>query len=374
MKTDNNFSNEIIISDVPDFNPSLIRHSEYSIKIAMIKDNPDKWINSYLDEYDYIFTLDNNYNALNKNKSCYILNGETVYQQITYILNKLYKTKSDKFYFLLKNLKLDNIFPKYKDYFKVLNSEYFDEEWYKKTYDIPDNTDPVIHFLLVGFNKGYNPSPNFSIDEYYTCNYDVRKAGLNPLIHYESYGKKENRIIHISDMNKRYYSIISDSPYFDKEWYERTYDIHDDCVDHYLNIGFKEWYDPGPNFSTFEYYYINRDIKKIRMNPLVHYEMYGKKENRKINLPDDKYETHRSAVLNSPYFDKEWYERTYDIHDMDCVDHYWKIGFAKGYNPSPDFSTNEYYQCNPDVQEFGLNPLVHYEMYGRKEGRKLGGC
>ena len=104
---------------------------------------------------------------------------------------------------------------------------------------------------------------------------------------------------------------------------------------------------------------------------MVHYELVGRKENRRINFDDEKSNEYRSVIADSPYFDEDWYKRTYDILDMDCADHYWKIGFAKGYNPGPDFSTDEYYECNYDVKKVGLNPLVHYEIFGRDEGRKL---
>ena len=78
-----------------------------------------------------------------------------------------------------------------------------------------------------------------------------------------------------------------------------------------------------------------------------------------------------NSILNSPYFDEEWYRSTYDIGDWDAVEHYFKIGYARGFNPGPDFSTNDYYDANPDVKEYGMNALVHYELYGRDEGRDM---
>ena len=366
------FSNEVIISEEYNVDPDLLPHSDSLIKIAVVKDNADKWIDSNLEKYDYIFASENNYKYINKNTSCFILKGESVYKQIIYILNMLYNRRTDKIQPILKNKGFEGVLPKYKNYFKILNSEYYDEDWYRKTYDISENTDCVVHFLLVGFKNGYNPGPNFNVKEYFQCNPDIISNNLNPLVHYETHGRKENRCIKVSQLYPRDYSLISDSPYFDEEWYKHTYDIQDeDCVDHYLKTGYLKWYDPGPDFSTFQYFECNRDIKKIQLNPLVHYELVGRKENRLLYFHDKKYQLHRSAIADSHYFDKNWYKRTYDIQDMDCVDHYWKIGFAKGYNPGPDFSTDEYNECNPDVKEFGLNPLVHYELYGRDEGRKL---
>lgn len=279
----------------------------------------------------------------------------------------------DKFHYFIRHAGFQKVFPNENNYFKVLNSEYFDDDWYRNTYNLESNTDSVIHFLLVGYAKGYNPGPNFSISEYYECNEDVAVNGKNPLVHYELCGRKENRIFKISDIYPRNYSVISNSHYFDEVWYRSTYDLEDDvdCIEHYLKIGCAKYFNPGPDFSTFEYYESNHDVKEHGSNPLVHYELYGRKERRKINVPDEIYNKFYSSILNSPYFDGDWYGSTYDIGDWDAVEHYLKIGYVRGFNPSPDFSTDDYFESNPDVKEYGINPLLHYELHGKNEKRCL---
>ena len=82
-------------------------------------------------------------------------------------------------------------------------------------------------------------------------------------------------------------SIINSSDFFDAIWYEEKYGIdRNKAAEHYLKIGFKEDYNPSSNFSSHDYLYLNPDIGD--MNPLLHYEMYGKYEHRKIvyNLTD----------------------------------------------------------------------------------------
>ena len=366
-----NFSSDIFISEEYDFDPSKLHHSDYMIKIAIIKKDYDKWNNSNLNEYDYIFTLKENYDDLKKNHDCFVVDGVTVYEQIKNILNVLFRRKLEKFRYFINNVGFQKVFPKEQDYFKVLNSEYFNDEWYRNTYEISDNTDSVIHFLLVGFNKGNDPGPDFSTFEYYECNKDVEIEGLNPLVHYELYGRKENRIIRSSDIGKRNYSLVLNSPYFDAEWYRNTYELSDDIdlAEHYLKEGYLKSCNPGPDFSTFEYYECNNDVRNVWLNPLVHYELYGRREKRKIELPDDKRELYHSTILNSEYFNEEWYRKIYDIPDEDCASHYLNIGFVKRYDPGPDFSTNDYNECNKDVEDFGINPLLHYELYGKKEHR-----
>lgn len=370
------FSNEIVVSDDFEFDVTNLSHAGSLIKIAIVNENLENWMNcGNLKNYDVVFTNNKKFQDSLKEVSnkVFIVKGDSVYLRLKNILNLLYRRKNEKFHHVIFN-RFNRVFPKYKDYFKVLDSEYFDDEWYKKEYELADNTDSAVHFLLVGYKKNYDPSPNFSISEYYECNKDIESEGVNPLIHYEKFGKKENRIIHISQMPKRDYNVILNSSYFDKEWYRKTYDIPDDvdCAEHYLNVGFLKGCDPSPNFSTYEYYEANSDVRNLKMNPLIHYELYGKKENRKLFLSDRINQENYDFILKSCYFDEEWYKNKYNIpDDVDCVEHYLKIGFAKLYNPSNEFNTFEYYECNIDVKEHIMNPLLHYEKYGRKENRKI---
>ena len=366
-------SEEIIISEDYNFEIDRLHHADSLIKIAMIKKDYDKWVNSDLSKYDYIFVSQDYFENFDKSNNIFLLHGETVYTNIKHDRNVLYKRKLEKFHYFLNNINFQMVFPKQRDYFKVLNSEYFDDEWYKETYDIYDNTDSVIHFLLVGHDKGYNPGPNFSTREYYECNPDVMSRGVNTLVHYELYGKKENRIHKITDIVQRNYDLISNSPYFDRDWYEHTYEVYDeDCITHYLNEGFEKLFNPSREFSTYEYYECNPQVRKIHINPLVHYELCGKKEHRPTKLPEDTYKLNYSLILNSPYFDENWYKNKYDLDEYsDPAKHYLEIGFVKGFDPSCDFSNKDYYEANVDVEKHGMNPLLHYEKYGRKEKRKL---
>ena len=370
------FSDEMIVSDDYEFEGSHLKHIDSLIKVAIIRGDLDSWLNGgKLNEYDVIFTTNKDYMDSIKEvkKNVFKIDDNCAYVQFKNVLNFLYKRKNKKFHYFVFN-RFNKVFPKYKSYFKVLDSEYFDEEWYRQEYGLSDNTDPAIHFLLVGGKKGYDPGLDFSSEEYYECNMDVKVKGVNPLVHYETYGRKENRIFNVSDIPKRDHGMIFNSPYFDKDWYKATYDIPDDvdCAGHYLNEGYLDGYNPGPNFDTYEYLESNPDVRNIKMNPLLHYEMYGRKEKRKLSLSDGLKQANYEFISKSPYFNESWYKNEYNIpDDVDCAEHYLKIGFAKLYNPSNEFSTSEYYQCNDDVKQFIFNPLLHYEKYGRNEGRKI---
>ena len=79
----------------------------------------------------------------------------------------------------------------------IRRSEFFDGEWYLKNNlsAYVSHADPAIHYLRYGASFNRNPSPYFTGDEYYALHYDVRKAKVNPLLHYELHGKKEGRAI-----------------------------------------------------------------------------------------------------------------------------------------------------------------------------------
>lgn len=81
--------------------------------------------------------------------------------------------------------------------------------------------------------------------------------------------------------NKKAIKICSSSIYFDANWYlERYPDVKASGLDpffHYVEYGAKEKRDPGPNFSTENYFLENPDAEKRGINPLVHFKKSGRK-------------------------------------------------------------------------------------------------
>lgn len=71
-------------------------------------------------------------------------------------------------------------------------SEYFDIDWYVKTYSLTVEN-PAEHYLKVGYKQNMNPSLKFDGNKYLENNSDVKDAGQNPLVHYLRYGKIEGR-------------------------------------------------------------------------------------------------------------------------------------------------------------------------------------
>lgn len=70
--------------------------------------------------------------------------------------------------------------------------------------------------------------------------------------------------------------------------------------------------------------------------------------------------------------DEAWYLSSYSDSlegDLDAVEHYCRVGWRLGRHPNPSFSTTEYLRRNADVAVFGMNPLVHFLIHGKVEGR-----
>ena len=156
----------------------------------------------------------------------------------------------------------------------IKRSKYWDENWYKKTYLYNNDLDPVEHFLSYGWKRGYAPSTQFDARGYLDFYEDVKAQNINPLLHYEKYGKKEGRFVKDFELN-----TIRNSKFFNITWYQETYQVtHGD--EHYLKIGWKLGYNPSLEFSTLSYLAFNYDVRSKEINPLVHYERYGKYENR----------------------------------------------------------------------------------------------
>lgn len=76
----------------------------------------------------------------------------------------------------------------------------------------------------------------------------------------------------------------------------------------------------------------------------------------------------------SPLFDSAFYEQqNSDVRTakIDPAMHYFLFGWKEHRDPSEHFCTRLYLQNNPDVAASGMNPLLHYIEHGQEEGRKI---
>lgn len=77
---------------------------------------------------------------------------------------------------------------------------------------------------------------------------------------------------------------LSASGLFDVGWYLKTYpDVAESGMsaqEHYIKSGAFEGRNPGPNFSSMEYYLANPDVAEMGWPALVHYALFGQAEGR----------------------------------------------------------------------------------------------
>ena len=79
-------------------------------------------------------------------------------------------------------------------------------------------------------------------------------------------------------------------------------------------------------------------------------------------------------VRRSVWFDERWYRGEHpgiDGSGIDPAEHYVRNGRSPLFNPGPDFVGDEYLAVNPDVGYARVHPLLHWERYGRREGRLI---
>lgn len=77
-------------------------------------------------------------------------------------------------------------------------------------------------------------------------------------------------------------------------------------------------------------------------------------------------------ILENELFDENYYIGQFNEFDSDIdpLEHYLKKGYLKGKNPSRKFNTNRYLDTYPDVKITGINPLIHYVLFGIYENRE----
>jgi glycosyltransferase involved in cell wall biosynthesis len=215
---------------------------------------------------------------------------------------------------------------------------------------------------------------------------------------------------HRSKRRRRFvndYHKIAASPLFDNDWYLQNHpDVAAANINaalHYLQRGGPEGRAPGPYFRANAYLQANPDVVSAGVNPLLHF--IGRYKDGRFageaiegaikndgNLATQTTETDRRFVAEaqeekysfvdqaiqlirkSPLYDPEFYLREYPDLAAGGVDpavHYYLYGGSEGRNPGPYFLTGEYLRQNPEVAAANINALYHYESRGRAEGRLL---
>lgn len=136
------------------------------------------------------------------------------------------------------------------------------------------------------------------------------------------------------------------------------------------------------SFGEFdaEYYISQVNQNKVhRLNALSHYILYGRDMGYlpESGLMGDYYQELEkirqacNAIKRSGQFDVSFYKEYENTPEKktEAIIHYIKYGWKVGYKPNRSFDTQYYLESNPDVEEDGINPFIHYLQYGIYEER-----
>jgi GT2 family glycosyltransferase len=81
----------------------------------------------------------------------------------------------------------------------------FDIEFYRRRiHSVDKGMDSIAHYMIWGYRSYVDPGPNFSSGEYCVLNSDIDKAGVNPLLHYINTGRREQRVLRLSERDKKF--------------------------------------------------------------------------------------------------------------------------------------------------------------------------
>lgn len=191
----------------------------------------------------------------------------------------------------------------------------------------------------------------------------------------KSFKTKKNR-------EAEHISMVRASEYFNGSWYLQKYeDVRSagmDAATHYVKYGWREGRNPGPCFDTMVFLSNHKDLLERGICPLVYLA-----ENSETNDAGAPHSVTRmdsatrrgmstlrkegaSVIEGSYYFDEEWYRERYHVSG-NVITHYGE--HAECCNPSLMFNSSAYLEAYPDVKKAKVNPLLHYEKYGKHEGR-----
>lgn len=161
----------------------------------------------------------------------------------------------------------------HRDYRLIERSGLFDENYY--LLNNPDvrraDVNPLMHFVKFGWKEGRNPCEYFDVDYYLQTYADVRNAGVNPLIHYLKFGGTEGR-------------------------------------------------NPSKVFDSNKYFEAYPDVRLSNQNPLVHFLKWGKSHGNSSFSVDELVEPPQAQPAEDEAFDIDQYLSYLEEHAPVSVD------------------------------------------------------
>jgi len=171
---------------------------------------------------------------------------------------------------------------------------------------------------------------------YLEQNPDVRRAGIDPVMHFARHGFCEGR---------------QPNPFFTGRWYEEAATKDETVVGEMAPasasiLEIEQSGIVGPEWYLLQY----PDVAAAAADPVQHYAEYGIGEGRQPN----------------PLFSSSWYLAKHPevaASGLNPVLHYIRIGAEKGFDPHPLFDSRLYLRDHPDISKKDV--LKHFLKSGR---------
>lgn len=165
---------------------------------------------------------------------------------------------------------------------------------------------------------------------------------------------------------------------WDSEYYlQENPDVKEagaDPLEHYIEHGWKEGRNPSKSCSTAVYLRINPDCRLLGISPLEHYYLNCKQRMIFRSFSDVKEYMikHGIEILKkSSKFDKSLFLKQYSKkygkipEGFDPYSYYLEHGAYETLKPSAHFRVHSYFDRFPDLQTYGICPVIHYELIGK---------
>ena len=221
---------------------------------------------------------------------------------------------------------------------KIHNEKLFDVAYYNSqiaALNRPEPKNPLIHYLREGYLLGLNPHPFFDTNWYQKTYPDISDTDIAPLAHYIRYGDNEGRDPH---------------PLFKTNWFRQNAKVEIDrnrpALSQFLELPIDKLSSPHPAFNVSYYYKTYPDIEKAGLNAFLHYLEYG----------------HKEALNPSANFQEGWYKEKHKklIPDnMSALEYYLRDGISKGHSPYRMVDRDSRIRVKPNITRRSILVVAH---------------
>ena len=282
--------------------------------------------------------------------------------------------------------------------FIVLNEQWPYWDSFYSINEIEDSIDPIIYFLKNWKLRHFVFVNEFSTEIYLNENSDLNLNDMNLLVHYILFGKNEGRNgFHIKRVNNNripddiknhlgssynvyQYEVLLNSNINWAGYFTFNNIKQMDCEDpilHYI-LNWKDALPVLPGVFDTDFYLRNyKDIYESNINPLVHFIEEGESEGRlpfsENSLFNSKQQLVEYKSLKNLGIDWTDYYKfnniKVNVDELEPLSHYILNWESLPLIVPGFFDTTLYLEQYPDIKKSKSNPLMHFALHGKNEGR-----